>query len=117
MKFTPEAATLTTASLGLGCGTGISTISRASGPPGFFTWMALMCAWINLGPGRIQVKDTSAGAPRQAHTNVCCEHPARRNRHRCCQHERGARAYGWPRMGASKRTTGVAMKTLGVIGG
>src|SRR5215467_10239586 len=42
MKFTPAAEILTTASLGLGFGTGRSTGVRTSGPPVFWTWMARM---------------------------------------------------------------------------
>ena len=41
----PAAATFTTASLFFGCGTGRSTSSSASGPPGCFTWIAFMCVW------------------------------------------------------------------------
>ena len=42
MKFTPEAAIFTTASLGLGCGTGKSASCRTSGPPVCFIRMAFM---------------------------------------------------------------------------
>src|ERR1700694_3157794 len=42
MKFTPAAAIFTTASLGLGCGTGKSTSCKTSGPPVCFTWIAFM---------------------------------------------------------------------------
>src|SRR5579863_3163464 len=46
MKFTPEAANFTTASFAFGSGTGNSTGSIASGPPGCFTCMAFMALWI-----------------------------------------------------------------------
>src|SRR5579885_2690771 len=42
MKFTPQAAILTTASLLLGSGTGSSTSSNTSGPPVRRIWMAFM---------------------------------------------------------------------------
>src|SRR5579862_355843 len=42
MKFTPAADNLTTASLGLGSGTGRSVTINASGPPVCFTWIAFM---------------------------------------------------------------------------
>src|SRR5579872_6279190 len=42
MKFTPEAAIFTTASLGLGSGTGKFASSKTSGPPFRFTRIAFM---------------------------------------------------------------------------
>src|SRR5690242_12053633 len=45
MKFTPAAANFTSTSFALGCGTGNSTSSIASGPPCWFTCIAFMEVW------------------------------------------------------------------------